>query len=162
MAIVYSNNYKQNPIRATLWESLYPPTEHSGIIYTSRFVLTVPVGTTTGDFLNLLDFGISVPVTTPQGVGVYAKRVYYTTSANAGGSLVATLGFATAGAAVFGTGLTTLQSAATTEVTVAVVNAAAPVITPDTLRFAITSGTSTTLCTITGFIDYAINSPTGP
>lgn len=162
MAIVYSNNYKQNPIRATLFESIYPPTAQAGIVYGSRFQLIVPIGTTTGDVLKLLDFGISVPVTTPQGVGVYVTDLTYTTSANAGGSLVATLGYAVAGATAFGTGLTTLQSAATTTITDAVANIAAPVITPDSLQFVISSGTSTTLCTITGYVQYMLNAPTGP
>lgn len=162
MAIVYSNNYKQNPLRASLWEAIYPPTEHAGIIYGSRFQLIIPIGTTTGDVLKLLDFGISVPVTSPQSVGVYITDLTYTTSANAGGSLVSTLGNAVAGPTSFGTGLTTFQSAATTTITDAVANIAAPVITPDSLQFVISSGTSTTLCTVTGFVQYLLNAPTGP
>jgi hypothetical protein len=160
MATVYSSNYKQNPIRSTLYEAIYPPTEHAGIVYSSRFVLVIPVGTTNADVLKLLDFGVAVPVTSPQYAGVYTQRLVYTTSANAGGSLVASLGFATAGQTAFGSGLTTLQSAATTEITAAVVNAAAPVITPDTLQFLITAGGPSTLsCTVTGFISYVLNSP---
>jgi len=163
MATYYSNNYKQNPLRSTLWEAIYPPTEHAGIVYGSRFQLVVPVGTTSGDILKALDFGIAVPVTTPQSVGVYVLDLTYTTSANAGGALVASFGFGSAGQTAFGSGLTTLQSAATTTITDAVANAAVPVINPDSLQFLITGGgPSTTLCTVTGFVQYMLNAPTGP
>lgn len=163
MATYYSNNYKQNPLRSTLWEALYPSTEHAGIVYGARFQLVIPVGTTSGDVLKLLDFGITVPVTSPQSVGVNLLDLTYTTSANAGGALVASLGYASAGQTAFGSALTTLQSAATTTITDAVANVAVPVINPDSLQFLITGGgPSTTLCTVTGFVQYLITTPTGP
>lgn len=161
MAIAYSNKYKQNPIRATLYEAISCAPEHGGVLYAARFRLVVPVGTTNGDTLKILDLGVAQSALSPQDSGVFIYGLDYTTSANAGGALTANLGFATAGQTAFGSSVTTLQSAATTTITAAVLAAAAPVITYDTLQFVINGGgPSTTLCTITGHVLYGFEAPT--
>lgn len=161
MAIVYSNKYKQNPIRATLYESVSCAPEHAGVLYGVRGRLVVPVGTTNADVLQLVDFGIAQSVLTPQDSGLFVYDFTYTTSANAGGALTANLGWKTAGASAFGASVTTLQSAATTTITDAVIAAAAPVIGNDTLQFTINGGgPSTTLCTVTFQLIYGFEAPT--
>ena len=164
MALYYSDQYKQNPIRASLYEALYAPTEQDGIVYgIGRGTLIVPVGTTNGDTLKLTELAVIAPVTSPQKVGIVPTKFTYTTSANAGGALVASLGYAVAGQTAFGSGLTTLQSAATTTITDAVLNAAPLVITVDTLQFLITGGgPSITLCTVLFQFLYTVNAPFGP
>lgn len=161
MAIVYSNKYKQNPIRATLYEPISCAPEHGGVIYGCRFRLVVPVGTTTADVLQIMDVGIAQSTLSPQDSGLFVYTFNYTTSANAGGALTANLGWKTAGQTAFGSAVTTLQSAATTTITDAVTAAAAPVVGNDTLQFVIAGGgPSTTLCTITGRITYGFEAPT--
>jgi hypothetical protein len=161
MAIVYSNLYKQNPIRATLYESVSSAPEHAGVLYGARFRVVIPVGTTTADVIQLMDVGIGQSVLVPQDSGLFVYDFTYTTSANAGGSLTANIGWKNVSQTAYGSAVTTLQSAATTTLTDAVLAAAAPVITQDTLQFVIAGGgPSTTLCTITGQIIYGFQAPT--
>ncbi len=161
MAIVYSNKYKQNPIRASLYEPISCAPEHGGVLYGVRFRVVIPVGTTTADVIKLVDFGVAQSVLSPQDSGLFVYDFTYTTSANAGGALTANVGWATAGATAFGSAVTTLQSAATTTITDAVIAAAAPVITYDTLQMVIAGGgPSTTLCTVTGQVIYGFEAPT--
>lgn len=160
MATFYSNLYKQNPIRSSLYEPISAAPEHAGVLYGARFRIVVPVGTTTGDIGKIMDIGIAQSALVPQDSGMFVYDFTYTTSANAGGSPTINLGFATAGQTMFGSAVTTLQSAATTTITDAVLAAAAPVITYDTLQMVFAAGTTTTLCTITGQIIYGFQAPT--
>lgn len=161
MAIFYSNKYKQNPIRSTLYESVSCAPEHAGVLYGVRFRIVVPVGTVSGDIGQIMDVGIAQSVLVPQDSGLFVYDFTYTTSANAGNAPTINLGWKTAGATAFGAALTTLQSAATTTVTDAVLAAAAPVITQDTLQMVFVAAvTTTTLCTVTGQIIYGFEAPT--
>lgn len=161
MATYYSNLYKQNPIRSTLYEPISAAPEHAGVLYGARFRLVVPIGTTTADVLKIMDLGIAQSTLSPQDSGLFIYDFTYTTSANSGGALTANIGFATAGQTAFGSAVTTLQSAATTTITDAVLAAAAPVITYDTLQIVIAGGgPSTTLNTVTGQIIYGFQAPT--
>lgn len=162
MAIFYSNLYKQNPIRSTLYEAIGTTApEHAGILYCARFRLVVPVGVTTADVLQIMDVGISQSVLVPQDSGMFIYDFTYTTSANSGGAPTVNLGWKNTGATQFGSAVTTLQSAATTTITDAVLAAAVPVIQPDTLQFVVAAGGPTTLLnTITGQILYGFQAPT--
>lgn len=159
MAIVYSTDYKQNPLRPSLYEQIGQGAEHAGIVYDQYFSLTVPVGTTTGDILKLTPFQTAVAVATPQVAGIRVRRLVYTTSGNVGGSVTANLGFAVNSATAYGAAVTTLQSAATTDVAIATIQAGPVLLVPDELQFVITAGTSTTSQTIIGFVQYTMTAP---
>lgn len=159
MATYYAGNtYKQNPLRSTLYEAIYAPTEHAGIVYTNYFSGTIPVGFTTGDVFKLVDFGISCPVTSPQYAGVRWARVVLRSAGNVGGSVTANFG-TTGAATAFGSALTTLQSANTLDVAIATVMAGPVLIANDTLQLVATAGTSTTAQVVDGFVQYYITAP---
>jgi hypothetical protein len=162
MAIFYSNLYKQNPIRSTLYEAVATTApEHAGVLYCARFRIVVPVGTVSGDIGQILDVGIQQSVLVPQDSGMFVYDFTYTTSANAGNSPTINLGWKNTQPTAYGAALTTLQSAATTTVTDATLAAALPIIQPDTLQMVFVAAvTTTTLCTVTGQILYGFQAPT--
>lgn len=159
MATYYaSNTYKQNPIRSSLYESIYAPTEHSGIQYLQYFTGTIPVGYTTGDIFKLFDIGMSVPTASPQLAGFRWARVVLRSGGNVGGSV--TVNFGTTGTATaFGSALTTLQSAGTLDVAIATVLAGPVLLAPDTLQLVAAAGTSTTAQTVDGYVQYYMSAP---
>jgi hypothetical protein len=159
MATYYAQNtYKQNPIRSTLYEALYPPTEHPGILYTQYFNCSIPVGFTTADIMKLSDFAIAAPVTVPQNASVRFTRAVLRAAGDVGGSVTVNFGFVSA-ATAFGSALTTLQSAGTLDVPIATVMAATGLIANDTLQLVAAAGTSTTVRVVDGFIQYYIIAP---
>lgn len=159
MATYYAQNtYKQNPLRSTLYEAIYAPTEHAGILYTNYFNGTIPVGFTTGDVFKLVDFAIACPVTVPQNAGVRFARVVLRSGGNVGGSVAVNFG-TTGSATAFGSALTTLQSATTLDVAIATVMAGPVLIANDTLQLVATAGPSTTAQTVDGYVQYYITAP---
>lgn len=159
MAIYYSSLYKQNPIRATLYEAVGTAVERAGVKYTMRFTATLPVGFTVADVMKLAPFQSATPTATPQIAGVKPTRLVYRTSGNAGGAVTANVGYASAGATAFGSAVTTLQSAATTEIAVATMMAGPSLLVNDDLQIVGVANTTTTAITIDGFVDFDVTAP---
>jgi hypothetical protein len=93
-----------------------------------------------------------------QIAGIKVARVVLTSSGNAGGSVTANFGFAVAPTA-YGSALTTLQSANTLDVAIATVQAGPILLANDDLQIVGVANTTTTLQTLTGFIDYSMTAP---
>lgn len=160
MAIYYSSLYKgPNPIRSTLYEPVGINAEHAGITYSMNFIATVPIGFTAADVMKIAPFQAGFAVAVPQIGGLRMRRLVYTTSGNAGGANTVNLGFAAAAPTAYGTALTTWQSAATTEIAVATIQAGPVLLTNDELQFVGVANTTTTLMTILGFVQFSCTIP---
>jgi len=159
MATYYADNtYKQNPLRSTLYEAIYPPCDKAGIVYTSYFRGNIPVGFTTADVFKLIDFAAAFPTTSPQFAGIRFARVVLRSAGDVGGSV--TVNFGTTGSATaFGSALTTLQSATTLDVAIATVLAGPVLLANDTLQLVAAAGTSTTLRLVDGYVQYYVTAP---
>jgi hypothetical protein len=147
----YSSAWKQNafgvgtPSARTLYEPIPIPMERAGLVYTAYSQITVPVGYTTGDILKLIPYQTSVSTASPQIQGIRQARIILKCAGDVGGSVTVNFGFAATGSATaYGSALTTLQSANTTEIAVATVLAGSTLLTNDDLQLVAAAGTSTT------------------
>lgn len=157
---IYSSAYKAMTLGTTTrYEPIPIPMERSGIVYTAWFTATVPVGVTTGDIIKLVPFQTGVATATPQIAGIRQARVVLTNSGDWGGSCTANFGFATASATAYGAALTTPQSATTLDVAIATIQAGPVLLANDELQLVLTAGTSTTLRTVTGFVQSYMQAP---
>lgn len=160
MATYYSNNYKPMTLGSTtFYEPVPVPMERAGLVYSAWFTFTVPIGVTTGDIIKLIPYQTVCQTATPQIQGIRHQRVVLTNSGDWGGSCTANFGFVTGSATAYGAALTTPQSATTLDVAIATVQAGPVLLVNDDLQLVLTAGTSTTLRTITGFVDVMMQAP---
>jgi len=164
MATIYNRAaYKQLPQSPTRFEFDGPFPRAAGLGFRQQINLLVPVGTVTGDIGRLFESRENIAVASPQISGFYVRRLVITSSANAGGTMTFNLGWLTAGASAFGASLTTIQSATTLDVPIATIQAAPVIVTTDVLAMSFNAaGPTTSLCTVTGFIEFDVVAPTGP
>lgn len=158
MANYYSSLYRQNPQNTSLYEPIGTGVGDAGVLYVSYFQITVPVGFTTGDVLNLVPIQTAVPTATPQIAGIRFARVVLRSSGNAGGTPTGNFGV-TGAATAFGAAITTLQSATTLDVPVATVQAAGPLLATNAVALVAASGTTTTQITVDGYVQFYMQSP---
>lgn len=146
MATYYSSAWKQMLLGTTVrYEPIPVPIERAGNLSAAYAQITVPVGFTTGDIIKLIPFQTNTPTATPQIAGIRQSRVIIKCAGNVGGSSAVNFGYASASATAYGSALTTLQSANTTEIAVATVMAGPTLLGNDDLQLVATAGTSTTL-----------------
>lgn len=157
---IYSSAYKAMTLGSTTrYEPIPLPMERSGLVYTGWFTVNVPVGVTTGDIIKLLPYQTLTQTASPQIQGIRHARVVLTNSGDWGGTCAANFGFVTGSATAFGAALTTPQSATTLDVAIATLQATAPLLANDDLQLVLTTGTSTTLRTVTGFVQAYFQAP---
>lgn len=160
MATYYSSAYKPMTLGTTTrYEPIPIPMERSGIVYTAWFTATVPVGVTTADIIKLVPYQTLTQTASPQIQGIRHARVVLTNSGDWGGSCTANFGFVTGSATAYGAALTTPQSATTLDVAIATIQAGPVLLTNDDLQLVLTAGTSTTLRTLTGFVQAYFQAP---
>ena len=75
MANYYSSLYRQNPQNTSLYEPIGTGVGDAGVLYVSYFQITVPVGFTTGDVLNLVPIQTAVPTATRALAGLTGLAV---------------------------------------------------------------------------------------
>lgn len=157
----YSSAYKQLTLgTTTFYERIPIPMERAGLLYTAYSQVTVPVGFTTGDILKLIPYETSVATASPQIQGIRQARIILKCAGDVGGSVTVNFGFASTGSATaYGSALTTLQSANTTEISVATVLAGSTLLTSDDLQLVAAAGTSTTLRLVECWVQAYMQAP---
>lgn len=165
MATISYNSaaYKQLPQSPSRYEfdGVFPRV--AGTQFVQQIYYNVPIGTVTGDFGYLFQSRENFAVTSPQIAGLRIREFILTSSANAGGTMTFNLGWLTAGASAFGASLTTVQSAGTTTIAAAVIQAAPVIVANDILAMSFNAaGPTTTACLVTGWIRFDVAAPTGP
>jgi hypothetical protein len=157
----YSSAYKQLTLgTTTFYERIPIPMERAGLIYTAYSQVTVPVGFTTGDILKLIPYETNVAVASPQIQGIRQIRIILKCAGDVGGSVTVNFGFASTGSATaYGSALTTLQSANTTEIAVATVLGGSTLLTNDDLQLVAAAGTSTTLRLVECWVQAYMQAP---
>lgn len=155
MASYYSNLYAQVG-NSTTYEPKGPVPTEGGLAFAAYFTATVPAGFTVADSLFLVPLQmINVPTATPQSAGCRFWRFAYTVSGDAGGSVTANIGggggTGQLSATAFGSAVTTLQAAATTTITDAVLSPLV-VLQSDHIKLVGVANTTVTARTISGMI----------
>lgn len=161
MTILYSSAYLSDPFRPASSPHIEPvntAARNAGQTATQYFSLTLGTGysNVAPDKFQLMDFQDS---TFTGGMAIRIKRLYFANSVNVGGSLTVNLGFLNTAPTVFGSALTTLQSATALDVAIATL-LPVTLTQADTLGFTVASaGPSTTASTITGFVEWYFTRP---
>lgn len=162
MANTWNNlAFYQNTFRPATadWESVSVTERQSGVLYTQRINVAIPVGLTnaTTDRIILMENPGSIFTGAAQ---LRVVRLYLANSANVGGTTTFNLGWVNTAPTAYGSALTTLQSATVLDVAIATLEAAANVTANDRLALTIASaGPSTTVSTLTGFVQFYYNRP---
>jgi len=160
MSNYYSSLYQQvGASSSTTYEPVGPVPSKSGQLYVARFTATVPVGFTVADNLYLVPLrGIYVPTASPQLAGVRFARGVITVSGDAGGSVTVNIGGGAGtgqlSGTAFGSASTILQAAATTDIAIATVVAAGPVLVTDDIKLTGVANTTVTARTVSGFFEF--------
>lgn len=162
MANTWNNlAFYQNTFRPATadWETVSVTERQSGVLYTQRINVAIPVGLTnaTTDRIILMETPGSIFT---GAAALRVVRLYLANTANVGGTTTFNLGWVNTSASTYGAALTTLQSATTLDVAIATLEAAPNVTANDRLALTIASaGPSTTMSTLTGFVQFYFNRP---